>query len=54
VRAAAFRCHYEVFDHDTLAGTGSTLLVPFDFSINRPRRLTPDEKDFLARWADEP
>jgi acyl-CoA thioester hydrolase len=54
VRAAAFRCHYEVFDHDNLAVTGSTLLVPFDFSINRPRRLTPDEKDFLARWADEP
>ena len=54
IRAAAFRCHYEVFDHDRLAVTGSTLLVPFDFSINRPRRLTPDEKDFLARWADEP
>ena len=54
VRAAAFRCHYEVFDHENLAVTGSTLLVPFDFSINRPRRLTPDEKEFLARWADEP
>ena len=54
VRAAAFRCHYEVFDHDRLAVTGSTLLVPFDFSISRPRRLTDDEKDFLARWTDEP
>jgi acyl-CoA thioester hydrolase len=54
VRAAAFRCHYDAFDHEHLAVTGSTLLVPFDFSINRPRRLTPDEKDFLARWADEP
>jgi acyl-CoA thioester hydrolase len=54
VRAAAFRCHYEVFDHENLAVTGSTLLVPFDFSFNRPRRLTPDEKEFLARWADEP
>ena len=54
VRAAAFRCHYEVFDHERLAVTGSTLLVPFDFSMNRPRRLTPDEKEFLGRWADEP
>jgi acyl-CoA thioester hydrolase len=54
VRAAAFRCHYEVVDHQRLAVTGSTLLVPFDFSINRPRRLTDDEKDFLARWTDEP
>ncbi len=54
VRAAAFRCHYEVVDHEHLAVTGSTLLVPFDFSINRPRRLTDDEKEFLARWADQP
>jgi acyl-CoA thioester hydrolase len=53
VRAAAFRCHYEVYDHQRLAVTGSTLLVPFDFSINRPRRVTPDEKDFLARWSDD-
>ncbi len=54
IRAAAFTCHYEVFDHDQLAVTGSTLLVPFDFSIDRPRRLTPDEKEFLTRWTDEP
>jgi acyl-CoA thioester hydrolase len=54
VRAASFRCHYELFDHDALAVTGSTLLATFDFATNRPRRLTPYEKDFLARWIDEP
>jgi acyl-CoA thioester hydrolase len=54
VRAAAFTCHYDLLDHDRLAVTGSTLLVPFDFSINRPRRLSPDEKEFLERWTDEP
>jgi acyl-CoA thioester hydrolase len=54
VRAAAFTCHYELLDHGKLAVTGSTLLVPFDFSIGRPRRLTPDEKEFLLRWTDEP
>ncbi len=53
VRAASFRCHYEVFDHGQLAVTGSTVLVPFDFSINRPRRLTPDEKEFLGRYGDD-
>jgi acyl-CoA thioester hydrolase len=53
LRAAAFRCHYEIFDHGHLAVTGSTLLVPYDFSIARPRRLTPDEKEFLLRWTDE-
>ena len=54
VRAASFTCHYEVFDHERLAVTGSTLLVPFDFTIDRPRRLSADEREFLARWADEP
>jgi acyl-CoA thioester hydrolase len=54
IRAAAFSCHYEVFDHGQLAVTGSTVLAPFDFSLNRPRRLTPGERDFLARWTDEP
>jgi len=54
VRAAAFTCHYEVFDHGKLAVTGSTLLVPYDFSIARPRRLTDEEKDFLGGWGDEP
>ena len=54
VRAAAFTCHYEVLDGDRLAVTGSTLLVPYDFDIARPRRLTAEEKEFLARWTDEP
>ncbi|MCZ2857542.1 acyl-CoA thioesterase [Blastococcus sp. VKM Ac-2987] len=53
VRAAAFTCHYELFDHGKLAVTGSTLLVPFDFALARPRRLTVEEKEFLARWADD-
>jgi len=30
------------------------MLVPFDFSLNRPRRITPEEKEFLVRWTDEP
>ena len=54
VRAASFVCHYELFDHGALAVTGSTTLVPFDFALNRPRRLTAEEKDFLARYTDEP
>jgi acyl-CoA thioester hydrolase len=53
VRAASFLCHYELFDHGQLAVTGSTMLVPFDFSLNRPRRLSPEEKAFLARYTDE-
>ncbi len=54
VRAASFRCHYELFDHGRLAVTGSTVLVPFDFALNRPRRQTPEERDFLTRYTDDP
>ncbi|SOE02313.1 acyl-CoA thioester hydrolase [Blastococcus haudaquaticus] len=54
IRAASFTCHYELFDHGRLAVTGSTVLVPFDFALERPRRITPDEKAFLLRYADEP
>ena len=53
VRAATFLCRYELFDHGSLAVTGSTKIVPFDFEINRPRRLTPEEKAWLQRWTDE-
>jgi acyl-CoA thioester hydrolase len=53
IRSAAFSCHYEVFDKGQLAVTGSTLLAPFDFALNRPRRLTPGERDFLSRWTDD-
>ena len=54
VRAAAFTCHYEAFDQGRLAVTGSTLLVPYDFDIARPRRLTAEEKEFLLRYTDQP
>jgi acyl-CoA thioester hydrolase len=30
------------------------VLVPFDFALERPRRLTPEEKAFLVRFTDEP
>ena len=53
VRAATFLCRYELFDHGQLAVTGSTKIVPFDFAIARPRRLTPEEKVFLARYTED-
>jgi acyl-CoA thioester hydrolase len=45
---------YDAEPLETLAATGRTMLVPFDFALNRPRRLTPQEKEFLARFTDEP
>ena len=53
IRAAAFTCHYELFDHGQLAVTGSTVLVPFDFGLNRLRRVTPEATEFLSRFTDD-
>ena len=54
VRAASFVCHYEAFHQGRLVVTGSTLLAPFDFALERPRRITAEEREFLARCTDEP
>jgi acyl-CoA thioester hydrolase len=29
------------------------MLVPFDFALERPRRITPEEKAFLLRFTDD-
>ncbi|WP_347343560.1 acyl-CoA thioesterase [Jatrophihabitans telluris] len=53
VRAASFRVCYEIFDGETLVATASTNLVTFDFSTDRPRRLSTEEKAILAGYTDE-
>jgi acyl-CoA thioester hydrolase len=53
VRGAAFTVHYEVFDGDRLAARARSVLVPFDFVIDRPRRLTGEERSVLAGYADD-
>lgn len=58
VRAASFLLDYELRSgpsaDDPVAVTARTQMVPFDLAAGRPRRLTPTERDFLARWSDEP
>jgi acyl-CoA thioester hydrolase len=53
VRGAAFTVHYEVFDGDRLAARARSVLVPFDFDIDRPRRLTDHERAALAGFGDD-
>jgi len=53
VRGAAFTVHYEVFDGGRLAARARSILVPFDFDIDRPRRLTDDERAALAGFGDD-
>lgn len=52
VRGAAFTVCYEVFDGDRLAARAQSVCVPYDFAIDRPRRLTDDERAVLVGYAD--
>jgi acyl-CoA thioester hydrolase len=54
VGGARFTVRYEVFDDGRLVARAATLCVTFDFDIDRPRRLTDDERAVLAGFADEP
>lgn len=55
VRAAAFRVNYQLHDGpaetDPVAVTAWTRMATFDLVAQRPRRLVPAERAFLARWA---
>ena len=59
VRAATFTMAYEVF-HEQDDGTrtvylrATTVLTPYVFEHERPRRLSPDEKASLAPYVEEP
>lgn len=58
VRAASFVVHYDVIDTAVdggrLAARAATTCVTIDFDANRPRRLTDEEREILAGFADEP
>lgn len=51
VRAASFRIHYALSDGPDVAITAWTGMATFDLDAQRPRRLTPDERAWLAKWA---
>ncbi|MEU9341523.1 thioesterase family protein [Streptomyces sp. NPDC048278] len=53
IRAASFTVTYEVKDDDLVYVRASTVIVPFDFDAGRPRRITAEERDFLAEYRDE-
>jgi acyl-CoA thioester hydrolase len=53
VGGARFTVHYEVFDGGDLAARAATQCVTFDFGIDRPRRLTDEEREILRGFADD-
>jgi acyl-CoA thioester hydrolase len=54
MRPASFTLDYEVHSgpsaDDPMAATAETMLVPYDTESGRPRRLTEEERDFLAAY----
>ncbi|MER8005505.1 MULTISPECIES: thioesterase family protein [unclassified Streptomyces] len=53
IRAASFTITYEVKDDDVVYVRASTVVVPFDFEAQRPRRITAEERDFLEEYRDD-
>ncbi len=53
IRAASFTICYEVKDGDTVYVRASTVIVPFDFATQRPRRITAEERAFLEEYQDD-
>ena len=56
IRAASFTMAYEIFD-ETPEGRlvylrATTVLTPYVFKTERPRRITPDEHDSLQRFLE--
>jgi acyl-CoA thioester hydrolase len=52
VKAASFTLSYAVRARadDKVVATAETLMVPYDVAAGRPRRLSRQEREFLALW----
>lgn len=53
IKAASFTLAYEVKDGDQVYARASTVIVPFDFEAQRPRRITAEEREFLQKYMDD-
>ncbi len=58
IRAASFTLAYEVFD-ETAEGRrvylrATTVLTPYVFATERPRRLAAEERAALERYLEDP
>ena len=53
IRAASFTITCEVKDDDLVYVRASTVVVPFDFEAQRPRRITAEEREFLRQYMDD-
>jgi acyl-CoA thioester hydrolase len=54
LQTASFDLGYEVLDDDRVYARAETTLVLFDRVNDRPRRMTPSERNRLEAWRDVP
>jgi len=57
IRAASFTLRYEIFDEDPddsrrVYTRASTLLAPYSFTSERPRRIRPEERATLEQFLE--
>ena len=52
IKGASFEIRYEVRDESTVFATAASLLVPYDLTAERPRRVSPEERAFLGRYIE--
>lgn len=52
IRNSSFSVSYELFDDGTLASTARSVLVPYDLTQRRARRISPPEREYLETWRD--
>lgn len=53
ITAASMTVRYEVKDPEVLYARAATVVVPYNLQAQRPRRITPEEKEFLEQYLDE-
>ncbi len=54
IKGASFEIRYEVRDEETVFATAGSVLVPYDLASARPRRVSPEERSFLAQYVEQP
>jgi len=54
IKGASFEIRYEVRDDATVFAKAASVLVPFDLTAQRPRRVSPEERAFLERYLPLP
>ncbi len=54
IKGASFEVRYEVHDDETVFARAASVIVPYDLTAERPRRVSPEQRAFLERYLEPP